>query len=134
MLAQGNVSRKWVTVQVAKFFGARENVFCFWQSSWMPSRLRLATERAAWVLEESHRRIRTNSKTSLTTGGLAQNLSAATAEHDRLGVREDRGDGEAARALHVHEERVGVLNQTLELVAARLLLRNRVHEINGKRL
>lgn len=78
--------------------------------------------------------VHTDSQTGLTTGGLAQNLRAAAAEHNRLGVRENSGDGEAARALDVHEERVGVLNQTLKLVAALLLFRNRVHKINGKRL
>lgn len=33
-----------------------------------------------------------------------------------LRVREDSGDVEAARALHVHEERVGALDQPLQLL------------------
>lgn len=78
--------------------------------------------------------LRTDSETGLATSGLAQDLSTAAAEDDRLGVREDSGDGEAARALHVHEERVGVLDHALELVAARLLLLRGIHEVNGKRL
>lgn len=78
--------------------------------------------------------VHTDSEAGLTTGGLAQDLSAAAAEDDRLGVREDSGDGKAARALHVHEERVGVLDHALELVAARLLLLRGIHEVNGKRL
>lgn len=49
-------------------------------------------------------------------------------------MREHRSDSEATRALDVHEERVGVLNQTLELVAALLLLLRRVYEINRKSL
>lgn len=40
----------------------------------------------------------------LTTGGLAQDLGAAGADDDGLGVGEDGGDGEAAGALDVHEE------------------------------
>ena len=68
------------------------------------------------------RAIHTNSEAGLTTGGLAEDLSAAAAEDNRLGVRENSGDGEAARALDVHEERVRALNQTLELVAVLLLL------------
>mgnify|MGYP006872509767 CR=1 FL=1 len=78
--------------------------------------------------------IHTNSEAGLTTGGLAEDLSAAAAEDNRLGVRENSGDGEAARALDVHEERVRVLDQTLQLVALLLLLGRGVNEINGKRL
>lgn len=80
------------------------------------------------------RAIHTNSEAGLTTGGLAEDLSAAAAEDNRLGVRENSGDGEAARALDVHEERVRVLDQTLQLVALLLLLGRGVNEINGKRL
>lgn len=79
-------------------------------------------------------RIRTDSEARLTTGGLAQNLSAATAQNNGLSVREHRGDSEAAGTLDIHEKRVGVLNQTLELVAASLLLRGRVDKVNGKSL
>lgn len=44
-------------------------------------------------------------ETGLATGGLAQDGGAALADDDGLGVGEDGGDGEAARALDVHEER-----------------------------
>lgn len=44
-------------------------------------------------------------KSGLATGGLAEDLGAAGAHDDGLGVGEDGGDGEAAGALDVHEER-----------------------------
>lgn len=44
-------------------------------------------------------------QTSLTTGGLTENGRATGADDNGLGVREDGGDGEAAGALDVHEER-----------------------------
>jgi len=78
--------------------------------------------------------VHTHSEARLTTSRLAKHLSAAAAEDNRLRVREHRGDSEATRALDVHEERVGVLNQTLELVAALLLLLRRVYQINRKSL
>ena len=53
----------------------------------------LSTERA--TLGES----------GLATSGLAQNGCATLADDDGLGVREDGGDGEAAGALDIHEER-----------------------------
>lgn len=43
----------------------------------------------------------------LTTGGLAEDGGAALADDDGLGVGEDSGDGEATRALHIHEEGAG---------------------------
>lgn len=43
----------------------------------------------------------------LTTGRLAEDSGAALADDDGLGVGEDGGDGEAAGALHVHEEGAG---------------------------
>lgn len=46
-------------------------------------------------------------KTGLATGGLAEDLGAAGADDDGLGVGEDGGDGEAAGALDVHEEGAG---------------------------
>lgn len=52
-------------------------------------------------------------KTGLATGGLAQNLGAAGADDDGLCVREDGGDGEAARALDVHEERAWAWDKSL---------------------
>jgi hypothetical protein len=71
---------------------------------------------------------------SLTTGRLApifllapfvsvfevacdlQDLRAALADDDCVGVREDGGDGEASGALDVHEERAGGRHKGLELV------------------
>ena len=44
------------------------------------------------------------SETGLTAGRLAEDLGAAGADDGGLCVREDGGDGEAARALDVHEE------------------------------
>ena len=52
---------------------------------------------------------------------LAKNGGARGAEHNGGSVAEHSGDLEAARALHVHEEAVGVLYETLKLVL--LLLR-----------
>ena len=49
-------------------------------------------------------------------------------------MREDGGDREAAGALDIHEERVGVLYQSLELVLARLRLGGRVKEIDSESL
>jgi hypothetical protein len=46
-------------------------------------------------------------KSGLTTGRLAQNGCATLADNDGLGVGEDGSDGEATRALDVHEERAG---------------------------
>ena len=85
-------------------------------------------------MRKIHGEIHTDSKTGLTTGGLAQNLSAAAAKDNRLGVREDSSDGEAARALHVHKERVRALDQTLQLVGAQLLLLRRVNKVNSESL
>ena len=47
------------------------------------------------------------SQPSFTTGGLAEHGTAATADDDGLGVREDCCDGEAAGAFYVHEEGAG---------------------------
>lgn len=49
-----------------------------------------------------------------------QDLRAALADDDCVGVREDGGDGEASRALDVHEERAGGGDEGLELVLAGL--------------
>ena len=94
--------------------------------------LRLRAERAAWLAHLGKKR--TVNEAGLTAGGLAENLRAAAADNHRLGVREHSSDSKAARALDVHEERVGALNQTLELVAASLLLGRRVDEIDGESL
>jgi len=96
-------------------------------------------------------------KTGLTTGGLAEDLGAAGADNDGLGVREDGGDGEAAGALDVHEEGAGTGHKGLsgvcvrgcdsgwrsgdggvciylELVLAGLVLRARVEKVDGENL
>jgi hypothetical protein len=49
-----------------------------------------------------------------------QDLRAALADDDCVCVREDGGDGEAARALDVHEEGAGGGHKGLELVLASL--------------
>lgn len=53
-------------------------------------------------------------KSGLTTGGLAENGGASLADDDGLGVGENGGDGEAAGALDVHEERSGGGDEGLE--------------------
>ena len=96
-------------------------------------------------------------KTGLATGGLAEDLGAAGADNDGLGVREDGGDGEAAGALDVHEEGAGTGHKGLsgvyvrgcdsgcrfggggvcvylELVLAGLVLRARVEKVDGENL
>ena len=96
-------------------------------------------------------------KTGLATGGLAEDLGAAGADDDSLGVREDSGDGEAAGALDVHEEGAGTGHKGLsgvyvrgcdsgwrfggggvcvylELVLAGLVLRARVEKVDGENL
>jgi hypothetical protein len=52
-------------------------------------------------------------KSGLATGRLAEDCRAAGADDDRLCVREDGGDGEAAGALDVHEEGSGGRHQGL---------------------
>jgi hypothetical protein len=49
-----------------------------------------------------------------------QDLRAALADDDCVCVREDGGDGEATRALDIHEERAGGGHELLELVLAGL--------------
>ena len=95
------------------------------------------------------------SKTGLATGGLAEDLGAAGADDDSLGVREDSGDGEAAGALDVHEEGAGaghkglmgivrdatqggdsgfLVGSYLQLVLAGLVLRAGVEKVDGENL
>jgi len=52
-----------------------------------------------------------------------QDLRAALADDDCVGVREDGGDGEASGALDVHEEGAGSGHEGLELVLAGLTTR-----------
>lgn len=46
-------------------------------------------------------------QSGFTTGGLAEDGGASSADDNGLGVREDGGDCEAAGALDVHEEGAG---------------------------
>ncbi|KAI3477263.1 hypothetical protein L1887_61080 [Cichorium endivia] len=87
-----------------------------------------------WAGNAKYDRASALGQAGLTTGGLREHLGARAADNDGLGVREDGGDGEAAGALDVHEERVGVLHKSLELVAASLLLGRGVEEVNGESL
>lgn len=52
-------------------------------------------------------------QSSLATRRLAEDRGAALADDNSLGVREYGGDGEAAGALDVHEERSGAGHQSL---------------------
>lgn len=54
-------------------------------------------------------------ESGLATGRLAEDLRAAGADDDGLCVREDGGDGEAAGALDVHEERARAWDKRLEM-------------------
>jgi len=72
------------------------------------------------------------SQAGLTTSGLAQDLRAALADDDCVGVREDGGDGEASRALDVHEERAGSRDKGLELVLAGLSGGRGVEKVNSE--
>jgi hypothetical protein len=69
---------------------------------------------------------------SLATGRLAEDGRAALADDDGLGVGENGGDGEAPRALDVHEEGTGTGHKGLELVLAGLSSRAGVEKINGE--
>jgi hypothetical protein len=67
----------------------------------------------------------------LTAGGLAQDGAAGGAKDDGGGVGEDGGDLETAGTLHIHEERIGRLNETLQLVLTSLVLSGGVEQIVG---
>jgi hypothetical protein len=54
------------------------------------------------------------------------------ADNDGLGVAEDGGDGEAAGALHIHEEGPGSGHKSLQLVLAGLSSRAGVEEIDSE--
>ena len=62
-----------------------------------------------------------------------QDLRAALADDNCVCVREDGGDGEASRALDVHEEGAGSGHEGLELVlvglTGRLLVESRGYEV-----
>ena len=65
----------------------------------------------------------------LSAGGLTENGGASDAQDDSLGVAENCGDLVTSRALDVHEEGVGVLDQTLQLALALFLLGEGVQQI-----
>ena len=50
----------------------------------------------------------------LAAGGLAEDGGASLADDDGLGVGEDGGDGEATRALDVHEKGAGGRHKSLK--------------------
>lgn len=70
------------------------------------------------------------SEPSTTTSGLTQHSLAVSTHHNRLGVTENGGYTEAALALDVHEEGVGRLHETLELMLPLLQLCRWLSEIN----
>jgi len=65
----------------------------------------------------------------LSSRGLAQHGGAGAAEYHRRRVREHGVDLEAAGALHVHEEGVGALHETVQLVLTRLELGRRIQKV-----
>jgi len=69
------------------------------------------------------------SELGLASSGLAEHGGARGAEHHSGRVAEHGGDLEAAGALDVHEEGVGRLDETLELVLAGLVLGGRVQQV-----
>ena len=60
---------------------------------------------------------------------MAENGGASDAQDDSLGVAENCGDLVTSGALDIHEEGVGVLDQTLQLALALFLLREGVQQI-----
>lgn len=69
-------------------------------------------------------------KSSLAAGGLAEHNIAGSAQDDGLGVAKYGGDLEASGALDVHEEAIGGLHKSLELVCAGLGLHGGVEQID----
>jgi len=62
------------------------------------------------------------SQTSSATSWLAQNSTTSSAEDDSGSMREYSSNLETTRALHIHEERIGRLNKTLQLMELGLIL------------
>lgn len=67
---------------------------------------------------------------SPSSGRLAQHCGATPAENHSLGVAEHGCDAKTTLALHIHEERVGRLHETFQLVLSLFQLRWRMQEIN----
>ena len=65
--------------------------------------------------------------------GLTQNCGATNAKDDCLSVTENCCDLVTPGAFHVHEVRVGVLHQALQLVLAFLILWAWVQKVFGER-
>jgi len=72
-------------------------------------------------------------ESELAPGGSSQLAIALPALHGGLAVAEHDGELLARRALHVHEEGVGVLDESLQLVLLTLLLRVGVQQVLGQR-
>jgi len=68
-------------------------------------------------------------ETSLSTSGLTEHGRATCADDNGLGVGENCCNGEAARALDIHEEGSRFRNQILELVLARFSSRSWIEEV-----
>ena len=68
-------------------------------------------------------------KPGLAAGGRAEHGAAVAADHHCLCMGENCSNCEAVQAPNVHEERVRLLNQPLELVLALLIRLARVEEI-----
>ena len=75
--------------------------------------LRAADELSCWADDLLSPKAAAFCETGLATSGLAQDLRAAGADDDGLGVAEDGGDGEAAGALDVHEEGAWAWDESL---------------------
>merc|ERR1719474_2055799 len=73
------------------------------------------------------------SKPCPASSGLAKNCGTPGAHSHCLGVAEHSGDPVAARALDVHEVRVGMLDKPLQLVPSLLLVVVGVEKILGQR-
>jgi len=74
----------------------------------------------------------TLSESGLTTGWLAENGGASSADDNSLGVGENSGDGEASWALDIHEEGSWGWDKLLKLVLAGLSGWGWVEKINGE--
>lgn len=70
-------------------------------------------------------------ETGLTSGRLAEHDVAVPAQNNSLGMAEDCGNLKASRALNIHEEGVGRLHKSLQLVCACFLVCSRVEKIDG---
>ena len=70
------------------------------------------------------------SESSPSTGRLAQHNIARSAKDNCLCVAKNSGNLKASRTLDIHEETIGALHKTLELVCAGFLLGGGIQEID----